>query len=79
MNTKDIIYLLLLIVNVFFAFYMGILAWKEGKNDNHIKLAVPVFLGLSVLGITQIYHLIINEDFRFTIKYLCDIVQLLSK
>ena len=76
MNTKDIIYLSLLVVNVICAIYMGILAWKEGKNDKHIKLAVPVFIALSILGLTQILHLIITENLWFTITHICDIVQL---
>lgn len=79
MNTKDIIYFSLLVVNVFCAIYMGILAWKEGKHDKHIKLAVPVFIGLSVLGMTQIAHLIFSENLWFTIDQMCGIVQLLCK
>lgn len=79
MPTKDIIYLLLMIVNVFCAIYMGILAWRQRKTDKHIKMAIPIFIALSVLGMTQIYHLIVSEDFMFTIKKLCDIVQLSIK
>jgi hypothetical protein len=79
MSTADIIYLILLVVNVFAAIYMTFLAWKQRKRDACIKLTIPVFFGLSVLGITQIVHLFYRENLWFTIQKICDIVQLLVK
>jgi hypothetical protein len=77
--TKDIIYLFLLVVNVVMAIYMGFLAWRQRKSDKHIKLAIPVFIALSVLGMTQILHLLISENIWFTIKNFCDIIQLIHR
>ena len=70
--TKDIIYQTLLIVNVCYAIYMGFLTWKDRK---HNKMAIVIFIGISIIGLTLIFHLL-DEKMWFTFESICRTIQL---
>ena len=77
---NTIIYVLLLFVNIVTAIYIGKITWESRKtNDYQTKMMSIMFLSLSVLGITQFFHLIESEKIWFTFTTFRDIVLLLCK
>lgn len=79
MTCSHIIYVLLLLVNVITAIYIGKIAWNERKSNSETRLMAVMFLALSVLGITQLFHLMESEIIWFTFTAIHDIVHLLCK
>jgi hypothetical protein len=79
MTCSHIIYVLLLLVNMITAIYIGKITWLQRKSDTETRLMGLMFLALSVLGITQIFHLMESEKIWFTFTLFRDIVHLLCK